>query len=582
MILMSKIPFIKHQGPVMSVLREFRRDFWVVGLFSFVSNLLMLTPTLYMLQVYDRVLLSRSELTLMALTLFCLFFFAVMAFSEWFRSRMIVRISVKLDEILGDQVFKAAFEDQLRYSGRNPLQAFADLTTLRQWLTGAGVFAFFDAPWTPVYVGVMFMLHPFLGFLSIVFLANLTFLAWLTHRLTTQANEDHQEEEKELNTFLFSKLRNAEVIEAHGMLPNLRARWLKRQHQTQLVHDHALRMEQRMHSLTKFFRYLQQSLALGAGALVVIHGHLSAGAMIAATVLMARASQPLDMIVSGWRGYIAARTAFTRLETLLSAHPQRQPYATPSRIRGLITLDRLVATAPQRQAPILKELTASFEPSQAIVVLGPSGSGKSTLSKTLLGIWLDITGDVLIDGVSVQKWDREQLGTQIGYLPQDVELFQGTVAENIARFGDIDSEQVIAAAERTGIHQMILRLPHAYDTRIGPGGRALSGGQRQRIGLARAIYGNPRLVVLDEPNANLDDLGEAALKQTVCEMRDTGTTVFLVTHRPSILEVADTVVLMRDGHIEDMGPRDEVMARRNAPAVPANVPASPQAAAVPA
>lgn len=307
-------------------------------------------------------------------------------------------------------------------------------------------------------------------------------------------------------------------------------------------------------------RYTQQSLALGAGALLVIDGQLSPGGMIAANVLMSRALAPIDMLVGTWRGFVGARAAFERLEALLRDHPERDPALSRVAPKGALTLRDVVATAPGRASPILKGVSTAVEPGTVTVVLGPSGSGKSTLARCMMGIWPGVQGEVLLDGLPLDGWDRMELGPYLGYLPQDIELFDGSIAENIARFGEVDPQKVIAAARSAGLHEMILRFPKGYDTPIGEAGNLLSGGQRQRIGLARAVYGNPVLVVLDEPNANLDDVGEAALVRTVQELKAKGCTVFLITHRPGIVAVADRLLILQDGKVQADGPRDAVLA----------------------
>jgi ATP-binding cassette subfamily C exporter for protease/lipase len=311
--------------------------------------------------------------------------------------------------------------------------------------------------------------------------------------------------------------------------------------------------------------------------LLVIDGQLSPGAMIAANVLMTRALAPIDMLVGTWRGFITARDAFLRLGSLLAAHPERDPALRRVPPTGQVTLRAVTATAPGRNRPILRDVSLELPAGQVLVILGPSGSGKSTLARVMLGIWGDVKGEVLLDGRPVADWDRVELGPHIGYLPQDIELFDGTIAENIARFSKVDPEQVIAAARATGLHEMILRMPKGYDTPIGEAGSVLSGGQRQRVALARALYGAPKLVVLDEPNANLDDVGEAALSRAVQQMRSNGTTVVLVTHRPGAVALADRLLLLADGVVQAEGPRDAVLAavRASAQAQAATQAASP-------
>ena len=549
----------------------FRREFVVVGVFSMVANVLMLSPTLYMLQVYDRVMVSRSELTLLAMSLITLFLFCVMAFAEWMRSRVLVRSGVRLDAMLGTRVFNASFEANLAPSGVSPARSFGDLIQIRQFLTGNGILAFFDTPWTPVYMAVLFILHPMLGWLALFFAAVQGALAWFGHRSTVAPAEEASRASGEASMYLQGKLRNAEVLEPMGMVHNLRPRWAQRHDQAQLLQGRAQALTHRITAWSKFIRYAQQSLALGAGALLVIDGQLSPGGMIAANVLMTRALAPIDMLVGTWRGFIGARGAFGRLEALLAAHPERDPALSRVAPQGAITLREVVAVAPGRAEPILKGVNLAVAPGTVTVVLGPSGSGKSTLARCMVGIWPGVSGEVLLDGLPISGWDRNELGPYLGYLPQDIELFEGSIAENIARFGEVSSEKVIAAARSAGLHEMILRFPKGYDTPIGEAGNLLSGGQRQRIGLARAVYGDPVLVVLDEPNANLDDVGEAALVRTVQELKAKGRTVFLITHRPGIVAVADRLLILRNGMVQTEGPRDEVLASmRAAQATPAH------------
>jgi len=538
----------------------FRREFLMVGVFSMVANVLMLSPTLYMLQVFDRVMSSRSELTLLAMSLITLFLFGVMAFAEWMRSRVLVRSGVRLDALLGTRVFNASFDAHLAPSRVSPARSFGDLIQIRQFLTGQGILAFFDTPWTPIYMGVLFILHPMLGFLALFFAAVQGALAWFGHRRTVTPAEDASKASSESAAYLQSKLRNAEVLEPMGMVHNLRPHWARRHAHAQELQGRAQAITHRITAWSKFIRYSQQSLALGAGALLVIDGQLSPGGMIAANVLMSRALAPIDMLVGTWRGFIGARSAFRRLEALLAAHPERDPALSRVAPQGALALRDVVAVAPGRAEPILKGVSVAVPQGTVTVVLGPSGSGKSTLARCMLGIWPDVSGEVLIDGLPIAGWDRNELGPYVGYLPQDVELFEGSIAENIARFGEVSPEKVIAAARSAGLHEMILRFPKGYDTPIGEAGHLLSGGQRQRIGLARAMYGDPVLVVLDEPNANLDDVGEAALVRAVQELKVKGCTVFLITHRPGIVAVADRVLVLRNGVVKADGPRDEVLA----------------------
>jgi len=564
--IVPSLPFVE-RSPLAGILWSFRREFAFVGLLSMVSNLLMLSPTLYMLQIFDRVLVSGSELTLLMVSLIIIFFFAVMAFADWVRARLLVRTGVRFDETLNERVFEAGFRAELEQSGHNPVQAFADLTNVRQFLTGRGTIAFFDVPWTPVYIAVSFVLHPYLGWLSILFVTNLVVLGIVGKRVSWKASEAASNAEVAMNKYLFSKLRNSEVVEAMGMLGSLRRRWagrhrrlLRAQAKVQEVTDHTS-------TLVKFVRRTQQSLSLAAAAWLVIRGEISLGSMIAANLVVARASLPVETIVTLWSSILSTRAALGRLGDLLVAHPA---HAEGSRMEppiGAIELKGLVATAPNRVEPILKSLDKEFRAGQFTAIIGPSGSGKSTLARALIGIWPYTKGQVLLDGHSLDSWQKAILGSAIGYLPQDVELFDGTIAENISRFGSRDSGRVIEAAQRAGMHDMILRMPKGYDTPIGDAGSVLSAGQRQRIALARALYGDPRLVVLDEPNANLDEAGDMALSKAIEDLKARGRTVFVITHRMNVLALADRVLLLNRGTVQADGSREAIFATlpRNEP-----------------
>jgi ATP-binding cassette subfamily C exporter for protease/lipase len=562
---------------LMRTLMLFRREFLVVGVLSAGVNLLMLTPTLYMLQVYDRVMVSQNELTLVAVSVITLALYGLMAVGEWMRSRILVATGVRLDGELGTRVFNATFESHLagiNAPGRSPGRAFSDLLQVRQFITGNGVFALFDLPWVPIYLAVMFLLHPILGWVSIFFAIIQSLLAWLGHRRTLEPTEAAQKAQTEESQYVQGKLRNAEVLESMGMVGNLQRLWRTRHDRSMVLHNNAQSVTHRITAVSKFVRYAQQSGSLGVGALLVIDGQLSPGAMIAANVLMSRTLAPIDLLVATWKGFITAREAFRRLGHLLDSHPERDPALRRTAPKGDLVLKRVTASAPSRPTPILKGIDLEVPAGTVLVVLGPSGSGKSTLARVILGIWGDVDGEVLLDGRPIEGWDRFDLGPYVGYLPQDIELFDGTIGENIARFGELDSPTVIAAAKASGLHEMILRFPKGYDTPMGEAGSLLSGGQRQRIALARAMYGRPALVVLDEPNANLDDAGEMALAQAVLQLKQQGSTVVLVTHRPGAISIADRLLILRDGQVQIQGSRDAVLAALRPAAAADTSPAS--------
>jgi ATP-binding cassette subfamily C exporter for protease/lipase len=413
----------------------------------------------------------------------------------------------------------------------------------------------------PIYIFVLWVIDPWLGVIAIVFGIVFLGLAYLTHRLTHEPAEQAMESASLANQYAQGKLRNADVIESMGMMKDLRRRWLSRH--AQEIHDHSVSQEltYRVYAISKFVRYSQQSLVLGGAALIVIHGDLSPGAMIAANALVIRALQPLDSIIGGWKSFFTARVSFLRLETLLAKFPERAAGLAHRRPTGQLALESLSATAPGRPVPILSDLSADFPAGELIGIVGPSGSGKSTLARCLVGVWPDVAGKVLIDGQTIESWSRSELGPYLGYLPQEVGLLDGTIAENIARFGEVDSAKVIEAAQLAGIHEMILHFPKGYDTPIGESGGQISGGQRQRLGLARAMYGDPAILVLDEPNANLDEAGEVALAKAIVKLKAQGKTVFLITHRKQILVLVDRILLLQDGSIKACGPRRDVLPR---------------------
>lgn len=547
------------RSEVASAVWAIRRPFYIVGGFSFMINMLMLTPTFYMLQMYDRVLASRNELTLIMISIIAVGLFLLLASLEWVRSRILVRVGAQFDAALNSRVFNAAFETNLRTNGANAGQALTDLTNVRQFITGNGLFAFFDAPWFPIYLIVIFILHPVIGWFSVVgavLSISLTLInEWATKGPLSQANQAAISS----NNYATNNLRNAEVIEAMGMLDNLRSRWYRRYKDLLVLQSIASDRAGTISAFSKFIRMTQQSLILGLGAYLVIKGQLSSGGMIAGSILMGRALAPVDLLLGTWKHLVAARGSFARLEKMLNQYPARRESMSLPAPHGNLAVESLYAAAPGTNVQILKNVSFAVPQGEAIAIIGPSASGKSTLARLLVGVWPAVSGKVRLDGVDVFTWDKRELGPHIGYLPQDVELFEGTIAENIARFGEVDHEKVIDAAQQTGVHDMILHFPQGYDTPIGVSGGFLSGGQRQRIALARAVYGHPSLIVLDEPNASLDDAGEAALVKAVEALKKAGCTVVLITHRTSIISSVEKILLLRDGQAAAFGPRDEVI-----------------------
>ncbi len=540
-------------------LYRFRKTFYSLAAFSCVINLIGLGPALYMLQVYDRVLASNSETTLLMLALLVLGLYGLSGMLEFARSSVLIRVGNRFDMLLNERVFTAAFERNLRKLGGNPSQAIHDLTNLRQFLTGNALFAFFDAPWTPIYIGVTFMVHPLLGFITLGGSIILFVLAWITNLSTQKPLAEANQASIAAAAFANNHLRNAEVIEAMGMLPGLRGRWFNQHERVLGLQTLASDRNARISTVSRFVRISLQSLILGAGALLVIDGTITAGMMIVCSILMGKALQPVEMAINTWKQSISTRSAYQRLDEMLQSAPPRGETLSLPAPNGALELENVYASAPGMQTTILKGLSFNIAPGETVGVIGPSASGKSTLARLLVGVWQARAGTVRLDGADIFQWNKDELGPHVGYLPQDIELFEGSIAENIARFAEPDSMKVIDAAKRAGVHEMILHLPQGYDTRLGVDGASLSGGQKQRVALARAIYDNPRLVVLDEPNSNLDDVGEAALVETIKDLKQRGATVILITHRMNVLNSVDKLLVLRDGLMTMYGPRDDVL-----------------------
>ena len=551
-------------------MRGLRSAFVTVAIFSGFLNLLMLSPSLYMLQVYDRVLASRNETTLWALTGLMLGVYIFMGLLESIRTWVLVRMGARFDAQLNERVFNATFERSLKNAASNAAQPMHDLNTLRQTLTGSALLAFLDAPWIPLYIVVISMMSWELGIFAFLGAVLLTVLAVINEKVTKAKLDQAQQVNAQSQLALTNHLRNAEVIESMGMLPAIRSRWYALHHKQIGLQAAASDQAAIMGGLTKFVRITMQSLSLGFGALLVIDGRMSPGSMIAASVLVSRALAPVELLVANWKQIVNGRAAWARLNELLNFHPARHYGMRLPAPTGAMRLEGVSTAAPGTQHLILRNIGLGIAAGDCIAVIGPSGSGKSTLARLMVGVWPALGGTVRLDGADLHQWSKDQLGPYLGYLPQDIELFDGTVAQNIARFGEVNADLVIEAAQRTGMHETILRLPQGYDTPLGAGGSALSGGQRQRIGIARALYGDPAIVVLDEPNSNLDELGERALTDTIKDLGARGKTTVLVTHRMAALAFVKKIIVLQDGVLKAYGPRDEVLAALQGKPAPAS------------
>jgi ATP-binding cassette subfamily C protein len=594
--------------PLRRAWRAARGAVGTVAVFSLAANLLLFVVPVYMLQIYDRVVTSRNEATLVALSVTAAFLLVVYAVLEMLRARILVRVGLQFDGALAASVFDAVHRGQLAGTpargtpalGTPALgilgaasggQALRDVDTLREFLTGAGLLAFCDAPWFPIFVAAAFLMHPLYGWVAVAGSVVIIALTLLNEIVTRRPLRAASRAGIAASQNAQSSLRNGEVLRAMGMLGAVRAIW-------QRQHDEQLRQQAQasdragvLVAATRGSRMLLQVAILGCGAYLAIGREVSPGSIVAASILVGRALQPIELLVTHWKGFVAARGALARIRGALgttAAEPARMALPRPA---GALDLEAVAVAAPGETASgragagagagmgrnILHDVSFRLAAGEMLAVIGPSAAGKSTLVRAITGIWPASAGTVRLDGHDIGHWRPEALGGHIGYLPQGVELFAGTVAENIARFQEIDAEpveagqlgagqlgagQVLAAARLAGCHEMIQKLPDGYDTQIGDGGRALSGGQRQRIGLARALYGTPSLVVLDEPNASLDAAGEEALSAALAELRARGVTTIVVSHALSTLSAADQILLLRDGRVQGFGPREAMLAPR--------------------
>ena len=552
------------------------RPFFVrSGWFSLVCSLLVLAPSGYMLEVYDRVVNSRNHTTLVMLTLLVLGAYMVMELLEWARSEVMRAASVELDRRMSGRIFSAIFEANLRRLPGGTQQPLHDFRLVRDFLYSPVLLALLEAPISLVMMVLLFLISPVLGWSALVFAVVQTFVAWLNERSTKPPLMQANRAAIEAQQYADNTLRNAEVIESMGMLRDTHRRWLGKQRDFLDLQALASERAGGFQAVSKLLQTTLSSMLLGLGAWLLLHNQLSGGGgmIIVASILGGRMLAPLVQVVSQWQSVVNVRDAWSRVEQLLEAVPaQPRSMALPAP-RGALHVEQLVAGAPGNPALILRGVQFALAPGEVLAVVGPSAAGKTTLARLLVGLWPAQGGKVRLDGADIHTWDKAELGVHLGYLPQGVELFEGTLAENIARFAQVEPAKVEAAARAVGLHEFILSLPQGYDSPVGPEGARLSGGQRQRVGLARALYGDPVFVVLDEPNSSLDEEGDAALARAIQEGKARGTTFVVMTHRTSVLGVADKMLVLRDGMQQAFGPRDEVLATlqqaKQQPAAPA-------------
>ena len=533
------------------------------GWFSLVCSFLVLAPSVYMLEVYDRVVNSRSHMTLAMLTLLVLGAYAVMEVIEWARSEIMRTASVELDRKLSARVFDSIFQANLRRIPGGTQQPMTDFRQVRDFLFSPVLLAVMESPVSLVMMVLLFLISPVLGWSALAFAVLQTLVAWFNEQRTKPPLSLANKASMEAQQYADNTLRNAEVIESMGMLRDIHRRWQEKQRE--FLSHQAIASDRAggFQAISKLVQITLGSLLLGLGCWLLLHDKLNGGAgmMIVASILGGRMLAPLVQVVSQWQAVVGVRDAYKRLDALLQAVPAPDPQMELPTPRGILLVEQLVATAPGNPAnPLLKGLQFALAPGEALAVVGPSAAGKTTLARLLVGLWPAQSGKVRLDGADIHTWDKSRLGQHLGYLPQGVELFEGSLAENIARFAQVEPAKVEAAARAVGLHEFILSLPQGYDSPVGVQGARLSGGQRQRVGLARALYGNPVFVVLDEPNSSLDDEGDAALTRAIVQAKARGTTFVIMTHRPSILGVADKMLILDEGVQQMFGPRDEVLA----------------------
>lgn len=545
-----------------------RPSLYVAGVFSFFINLMLIGPILYMLQVFDRVLTSRSEPTLYMLTLVVAIALVAMVFVDVARGRLMQIVGRRVDEMLGEPVLKNLIRHASSVSRSGYVHGLKDIATLRGFFTGNNVIALFDAPWLVFFIFIIFMFHPWMGVTALVGSIILLCLAWLNEKTNRKEIERYQDSTRRSSSFMDQGIRNADVLNSMGMTERFSARW---EHANAETLDRMQGTSASMGAIlsaSKFVRQAIQVTMMGLGVYLIIHDNLSPGIMIAGTILLGRAMAPVESLIGNWNGLVAARAAYGRLAKLfpeIFADTTKQPLPAPE---GAIRVERVYLAGNTPDTPIIRQADLELPAGKSLAILGPSGSGKSSLAKLIVGVWTPSGGHVRIDGADISQWDGTYLGRFVGYLPQDVELFPGTVADNIGRFETDNPDGILEAAKAAHAYDLILHLPNGFDTRLGEGGIQLSAGQAQRIGLARALYGKPRMVVLDEPNANLDAEGEQALVHTLNALRTQGVTLIMITHKPSLVASMDYLLVMREGRVDVIGPREQVLAKLGVQSMP--------------
>ncbi len=530
-------------------------------IFSILINLLVLSPILFMLTLMDRIVPSRSVSTLVAMFLLVVFLLIIMGLLMWVRSTMLFRMGTRLDTIINERIFNASVDFARGTGGKEVTQPIEDLNHLRQFLGSSALIGFFDLPMVPVFIAVLFLFHAVFGYLALAGGMIMLVIGVITEVRTREPAMIASEQAIRERQMLSSNLRNVEVMEALGMRERVFLRWRDQHEQTLGWQGVTEERSAGLGALSKFVMIMIRPIMLGAAGYLAIQQLITPGVMIVAALLASRAIGPLGQVIGSWKSLLSARAAYGRLQGLLELMPARPRQLSLPAPAGQLQLVGVVARPPGAEHPVLRGVGFELAAGETLGVIGPSAAGKSTLARVMLGVWPLMAGAVRLDGADIDLYNRDELGHHLGYLPQETELFAGTIAENIGRFNPMDDALVVEAAKRAHAHELISQLPNGYNTKIGPGGLGLSGGQRQRIGLARALYGDPRLVILDEPNASLDERGETALFEALADLHAAGCTVVVISHRPNMLKAVDKVLVLKHGQVEAFGPRDEVLSR---------------------
>jgi ATP-binding cassette subfamily C exporter for protease/lipase len=545
--------------PLQVILHECRRSFYLAFGITAVADLLSIAPLLYMMQVMDRVISSRSGITLFSLTALIIAIYVFWSALEWIRSRLMVRLSLRIDWDLSADIFDASFR---RYVGRknvNVQQLLGDLTNVRQFLTGQGALTIMDAPFAIVFIIIGAMFHPFLALFALAASMLMIAAGYFTQKITTPILQVANDANTEAARVASNSLRHAESTLALGMMGAIRQKWYNQHHKYLQNQVNASEATGLMGGFSGFLQKALPSLQMALGAFLAMQGLITVGMVMAASMLISKSVAPIQKLITNWKELVAAKQSYDRLNELLQEDSKREMQMALPPVMGKLEVSKAAAVPPGHNKPVLMGIDFKVEPGQAVAIVGPSAAGKTCLARLLVGIWKPVQGSVRLDGVELSEWNPDEFGPQIGYVPQEIEFFEGTVAENIARLGEIDAEKVVQAAKLIGMHEIILSFPKGYDTELGETGFALSGGQRQRLAIARAFYGMPKYIVMDEPNANLDEVGESALVQAVGFLKTQGSAIIMTTHRPRLVSVVDSLLVLRNGQQVGFGPAEDMI-----------------------